>query len=91
MPETVYDRNAGFYVDFVDRGLAAGNYEEGLSRFASLLGSRLAGARVCDLCCGEGHVGRWLAAHDVREVVGIDSSAALIEAARARADSDKLS
>jgi ubiquinone/menaquinone biosynthesis C-methylase UbiE len=91
LSETVYDRNAGFYLDFVDRGLAAGNYEQGLARFAALLGERLTGARVCDLCCGEGHAGRWLAAHGVREVVGLDSSAALIEAARARATSDKLS
>jgi 2-polyprenyl-3-methyl-5-hydroxy-6-metoxy-1,4-benzoquinol methylase len=91
LPETVYDRNASFYLDFVDRGLAAGNYEIGLSRLAACLGDRLAGARVCDLCCGEGYVGRWLVTRGVREVVGIDCSAALIQAARARAKSNKLS
>lgn len=91
MSETVYDRNVSFYLDFVDRGLAGGNYEKDLSRFAACLGDRLAGARVCDLCCGEGYLGRWLVACGAREVVGIDSSAALIQAARARANSDKLS
>jgi SAM-dependent methyltransferase len=93
MSETVYDRHAAFYLDFIDRGLAS---ESGYTRLlietlVACLGERLAGARVCDLCCGEGYAGRCLLAQGAREVVGIDSSSALIEAAKARADAPGLS
>jgi SAM-dependent methyltransferase len=47
--------------------------------FVSLLPP--AGARTLDVGCGEGRVGRWLAAHDHR-VTGIDSSPTLSAAAR---------
>lgn len=94
MPETVYDRHAPFYVDFVDRGreaVAARGYDHLLARIEARLGGALAGARICDLCCGEGYLGRWLMRRGAREVVGVDLSRALIETARARADSDRLS
>jgi SAM-dependent methyltransferase len=93
MTETVYDRHAAFYLDFVDRSLASENgyIRLLLDTLVACLGERLVGARVCDLCCGEGYFGRRLMARGAREVVGIDSSAALIEAARARADAPGLS
>ncbi len=94
MAETVYDRHAQFYVDFVDRGRQAAaerGYDHILARTEARLGAALAGARVCDLCCGEGYVGRWLRRRGAREVVGVDLSRALIEVARARADADGLS
>ena len=94
MAETVYDRHAQFYVDFVDRGreaVAARGYDHLLARTEARLGASLAGGRVCDLCCGEGYVGRWLIRRGAREVVGVDLSRELIEAARARADSERLS
>jgi SAM-dependent methyltransferase len=94
MAETVYDRHAAFYVDFVDRGreaVAARDYDHLLARIEARLGDALAGARVCDLCCGEGYLGRWLMRRGAREVVGVDLSRGLIEVAKARADSDRLS
>jgi SAM-dependent methyltransferase len=51
----------------------------------------LKGARICDLCCGEGYVGRRLLAHGAGEVVGIDRSSALIEVAKRRANAPGLS
>jgi SAM-dependent methyltransferase len=84
---TVYDTHAQFYVDFVDRGLASENGYTSLllSTLARCLGDRLAGARSCDLCCGEGYVGRYLMTRGAREVVGIDLSSELIAVARRRA------
>ena len=93
MAVAVYDEHAAFYVDFVDRGLASDASYIGLllSTLVDRLGDRLAGARVCDLCCGEGYVGRHLLARGAREVVGIDASPALIEVARRRAPAAALS
>jgi SAM-dependent methyltransferase len=90
---TSYDRHAAFYVDFVDRGLAS---EHGATRLllATLVdcaGEQLAGARACDLCCGEGYLGRHLIARGAREVVGIDLSSELIEVARRRSSAPALS
>ncbi len=87
MTPTVYDEHADFYVDFVDRGLASKNGYTGLllATMAECLGDRIAGARVCDLCCGEGYAGRYLLERGAREVVGIDSSSALVAVARRRA------
>jgi ubiquinone/menaquinone biosynthesis C-methylase UbiE len=90
--ETVYDRHAQFYVDFVDRGLASDRSGGRLlTALEACLGDRLAGARVCDLCCGEGYLGRFLITRGARQVVGVDSSAALIAVARRRADAQGLS
>jgi 2-polyprenyl-3-methyl-5-hydroxy-6-metoxy-1,4-benzoquinol methylase len=93
MTETVYDRHARFYLDFIDRGLASANgyVRLLLSTIVACLGDRLMGARVCDLCCGEGYAGRHLLSCGAGEVVGVDASSVLIEEARRRADSDALS
>jgi SAM-dependent methyltransferase len=89
---TVYDRHAQFYLDFVDKGLAAADGHTRLlvASIASCLGDRLVNARVLDLCCGEGFLGRMLVQRGAGEVVGIDLSAALIAVARQRADSTRL-
>jgi ubiquinone/menaquinone biosynthesis C-methylase UbiE len=93
MAEAVYDAHAAFYLDFVDRGLASetGHMRLLLSTIDACLGDRITGARVCDLCCGEGYLGRHLLTRGAREVVGIDLSSALIEAATQRANSARLS
>jgi ubiquinone/menaquinone biosynthesis C-methylase UbiE len=92
MTETVYDRHSEFYLDFVDRSLASeGGRGLVLSRLLACLGERLQGARVCDLCCGEGYAGRRMIECGAREVVGVDLSSALIQAARRRARSPSLS
>ena len=93
MTATVYDTHVEFYVDFVDRGHAS---EDGatrllLSTLVECLGDRLSGARVCDLCCGEGYLGRHLLTLGAREVVGIDLSSTLIDVARSRAQAAGLS
>jgi SAM-dependent methyltransferase len=89
---TVYDRHAAFYLDFVDRGQAArGGKDPVLAALLRRLGDRLEGARVLDLCCGEGYAGRYLITLGVREVVGIDLSAELIAEAKRRADAPGLS
>lgn len=87
MTTTVYDEHAEFYVAFIDRGLASptGYTNLLLSTLARCLGDRLQNARVCDLCCGEGYLSRYLLTGGAREVVGIDSSSALIEVAKRRA------
>src|SRR5689334_15162592 len=93
MTATVYDAHAAFYVDFIDRGLASQNGYVSLllESLARCVGDRLQGARVCDLCCGEGYVGRRLMTRGARDVVGIDASSALIEVAKSRADAPGLS
>jgi SAM-dependent methyltransferase len=92
MSRSVYDDNAEFYLDFVDRGLADddGHLDVLMSTFTRLLGDRLADARVCDVACGEGYLGRHLARSGAREVLGIDLSTTLIHAATRRADSPNL-
>lgn len=92
MTPTVYDEHAAFYVDFVDRGLASENGATRLllSTLVDCLGDRLSGARVCDLCCGEGYVGRSIVTRGAKEVVGIDVSSALIEVAKRRAKAPGL-
>jgi SAM-dependent methyltransferase len=86
-----YDRNVDFYVDFVDRGLKSNAYVSLLTLMTELIGARLKEARVCDLCCGEGYLGRHLIAHGAHEVLGIDLSAELLERAMARAKLPNLS
>ena len=90
MAATVYDQNADFYIDFVDRGLAGENYARLLALMVSLIGDRLDGARVCDLCCGEGYLGRELIARGAGDVTGIDISAELLARATERANSPRL-
>jgi len=62
-----------------------------VSTLVSCLGDRLTNARVCDVCCGEGYLGRALRQHGAREVVGIDRSSVLIAEAKRRANSPRLS
>ena len=90
MSNTVYDEHAAFYIDFVDRTLASGNAAT-VETLRACLGDRLVGARVCDVCCGEGYLGRDLVRHGAREVVGIDLSTVLIDEATRRADDPRLS
>jgi SAM-dependent methyltransferase len=92
MSSTVYDEHFSFYLDFVDKSLAAedGHLAVLMSMFTSVLGKRLLGARVLDLACGEGYLGRHLAATGAREVIGIDISAALVAEATRRSDSPTL-
>jgi SAM-dependent methyltransferase len=92
MTESVYDEHLAFYLDFVDKGLAAGDghLEILMSTFAKVLGNRLVGMRVLDLACGEGYLGRYLGRAGAREVTGIDLSAGLIEEATRRSDSPNL-
>ena len=93
MAASVYDRHARFYIEFVDKGLASEGGYVALLRgtVLGLLGGRLAGAQACDLCCGEGYVGRMLLAEGAREVVGVDLSAELIAEARRRAPEGPIS
>jgi SAM-dependent methyltransferase len=92
MSRSVYDDNAQFYLDFVDQWLAddEGYLHVLTGAFTTLLGERLAGARVCDVACGEGYLGRYLAQRGAREVVGIDLSAELIDEATRRCDAPNL-
>ena len=93
MNETIYDKHVQFYLDFVDRMLADENglWHVLLSRFKEILGNRLEGARVCDIACGEGYLSRFLGQLGPQEVIGIDLSAALINAARQRSNGVNLS
>ena len=92
MAATVYDQHAEFYVNFVDQGLERqGGVRLACQTIVDLLGDRIAGARVCDLCCGEGYVGRHLLTLGPREVVGIDLSETLIDVARRRAPDGPIS
>lgn len=93
MNETIYDQHVRFYLDFVDRSLADENglWHVLLSRFKKILGERLNGAHVCDIACGEGYLSRFLAQFGPREVLGIDISAALIDAAARRSTETNLS
>jgi ubiquinone/menaquinone biosynthesis C-methylase UbiE len=91
--ETVYNKHVQFYLDFVDRSLADKNgfWHVLLSRFQEILDDRLKGARVCDIACGEGYLSRFLAQLGPREVIGVDISAVLIDAATRRGNSANLS
>lgn len=93
MRETIYDKHAQFYIDFVNRALADENglWHVLLSRFKEILGDRLKGARICDIACGEGYLSRFLAQLGPQEVIGIDTSAALIDVATQRSDGPNLS
>ncbi|MGH7011675.1 MAG: class I SAM-dependent methyltransferase, partial [Caulobacteraceae bacterium] len=87
-----YDEHAGFYLDFIDRGLASRNgYTELVSSaLIPCLGAALKEARVCDLCCGEGYLSRRLIRRGAREVIGVDRSSKFISEARRRADAPGL-
>jgi SAM-dependent methyltransferase len=92
MTQTIYDKHQQFYIDFVDRMMAAetGFWPVMFSRYEVLLGSKLPGAKVCDVACGEGYLSRHLNGLGAGEVVGVDLSAALIETAVQRSASPRL-
>jgi len=90
--KSVYDEHVQFYLDFVDEGLhdEAGFVHVLKTAFDEVLGDRIRDARVCDVGCGEGYLGRHLVARGASEVVGIDLSVGLIDAARHRSDAPGL-
>jgi ubiquinone/menaquinone biosynthesis C-methylase UbiE len=93
MDPSVYDKHATLYLEYIDRELRLKDSYINLlpSTFVNCLGDRIVNARVCDLCCGEGNLGRYLLTQGAWEVVGIDTSAALIEEAKRRARVSELS
>lgn len=90
---TVYDTHVRMYLDFVDRALAAEPSLFGgmCEIFRRLIGPRLDGARVLDLCCGEGYLSRFLAPLGPREITAVDLSSSLIDVARDRCDAGNVS
>lgn len=89
---TIYDEQVAFYLEFVDRNLAA---EPSLllglvDAVARLAGDRLPGGRVCDIACGEGYVSRALVERGAASSIAVDISSALIEAARRRTNDDRI-
>src|SRR5271166_2327052 len=73
-----YDRLAGQYAaQYFDELDHKPFDREMLTRFAR---RQPAGARVCDIGCGPGHVARYLAGEGL-DVVGVDLSAAMVETA----------
>jgi len=66
------------YGDFYDR------FDIDLFERSPLLGSRTPGARVVDLACGNGRIGRWLVSVGATAVVGVDRSAEMLAHAVAR-------
>ncbi len=80
---TSWERQAGWYDQL--QGEGGGDFYSRLILPAVLrqLDAR-PGQRVLDICCGQGVVGRALAAHQVSSV-GVDASPSLVEAAKGRA------
>lgn len=93
MSDTVYDANVELYLEFIDRALAErpSLFLEMLTVFDDMLADRIAGAVVCDVACGEGYLSRHLAGRGAREVVGVDLSRELIDAARNRTQEANVS
>ncbi len=83
-----YDEHAEAYVSLV-RGGTLGRLVSRLARRLLHLASDVSGRRVLDAGCGEGHLAR-LFARQGANVVGVDVSPRLIEAARSHADSRRL-
>jgi SAM-dependent methyltransferase len=90
--DTAFDRNVEMYLDFVDRSLVQ---EPSLPKLLleiedRMLGPRIQGARVLDVACGEGYASRHFASRGAREVVGVDISPQLIDAAKRRTDDPRV-
>jgi len=84
-PAPTYDRVAAAYADrFVDELDHKAFDREILTRF-TVVAKQASGATrpVCDLGCGPGHVGAFLAAGGL-DVIGIDLSPGMVEQARQR-------
>lgn len=79
-----YDSIATFYLDFIERNLAQETSVLNVARQAILrLAGDVAGLRVCDVACGEGHLTRAFAANSA-ETTGVDFSAELLKQARVK-------
>jgi SAM-dependent methyltransferase len=78
-----YDHVASLYAEKFVHELAHKPFDRDLlDRFAAALASRAtAAAPVCDVGCGPGHIGAYLADRDVA-VVGIDLSSGMVAQAR---------
>lgn len=84
---TPYDSIADWYANKVQTdATGVGNWA--LPTFLDLIGEAQ-GQQVCDLGCGEGRLARLLAQRGA-QVMGIDSSAALVTAAQQREDAQPL-
>jgi ubiquinone/menaquinone biosynthesis C-methylase UbiE len=92
LPYAAYDRRGYATVD-VEKGYGAwadvyGELDDRLDidLFAAspLLERRVPGARIVDLGCGTGRIGRWLAERGAAEVVGVDRTPAMLRHAEAR-------
>lgn len=92
MARTIYDENVEFYLNFIDRELAKprGLHPTICNRLVELMGDRILGGTVCDLCCGEGYLSRLLAARGTPEVTGIDASEELVGVARTRSQASNV-
>jgi SAM-dependent methyltransferase len=82
-PAATYDRVASAYATTFLHELDHKPFDRAiLTRFAAAAqGGSQGGHPVCDLGCGPGHVGAFLAAHGV-DVAGIDLSAGMVAQAR---------
>jgi SAM-dependent methyltransferase len=82
-PRAAYDLVAEAYVERFGRELDDKPFDrEILTRFAQAAGPRATPKTpVCDLGCGPGHIGAFVAALGV-EVIGIDLSPGMVDAAR---------
>ena len=79
-----YDEHAETYVNLVREG-SLGRLLSRLAHRLLRLASDVSGRRVLDAGCGEGHLARLFARHGA-DVVGVDVSPRLIEAARSHTD-----
>ncbi len=93
MSESIYDAHATFYIGFVDQALANQDsiWHLLLARFKELLSDRLPHASVADIACGEGYLSRFLASLGPREVIGVDLSTVLVNAATQRTTTANVS
>lgn len=80
-----YDANADAYVSLVREG-APGRLLARLARRLLHVAGEVSGRKVLDVGCGEGHLARLFARYGA-DVVGVDVSPRLIEAARTHANS----
>lgn len=81
---TLYDQYHDFYVTFIDHLGQNPGFKASFDAIMVEAGS-VAGLRVCDLACGEGHLSRHLHAQGAH-VTGVDLSERLIETARLNSD-----
>ena len=83
-----YDQHAEAYVSLVREG-TLGRLMSRLARRLLHLAGDVSRRKVLDAGCGEGHLARLFARHGA-QVVGVDVSPRLIEAARSHPDSHQL-